>query len=200
MDEKIKKVLQENETVLWIGQPLRFSTANRSNWKTKLLPPLLIAVLTLGVISAFLFLSPDPRPLFMAVFFLVGFFLFLLPFAEAASIRRVDYVITDQRVLSLTGEHVNASLPRNKRGDPKIVREPEGGYSLLIGSAVECPQKLHRRKADEGIMNNDEEDVTGILFYNLSKEDCDQALDMLGTGPLAFAPAPEPRQRQVRSA
>ena len=136
----------------------------------------------------------------MAVFFLIGFFLFLLPFAEAASIRRVDYIITGQQVLSLSGERINASLPRKKKGNPEIVREPEGGYSLLIGSAAECTQSLRRKKADVRIMNNEDEDITGILFYNLSKEDCDQAMTTLGNEPLNFAPAPEPLQRQARSA
>ena len=171
----MKKVLQKGETVLWGGQPLRFSMFNSSNWKSKLLPAILIAVLTLAAITAFFLLSADPSPFIAIVIFLVGFFIFILPFVEVATIRGVDYFLTNQRILCMTGERINASLSLQKKGTPKMVSEPEGGYSLLIGSAVTCPHNSHRKKADDGDMNK-EEAVTGIVFFNLSKEACEQAM------------------------
>ena len=195
----MKKVLHENESVLWVGQPLHFSTFNSSNRKTKLLPSILIAVLTLAAIIAFFLASADPSPVSILVLLFFGFFIFILPFAEAACIRGVDYLITNQRILCMTGERINASLSLLKKGTPKMVFEPEGGYSLLIGSAVTCPQKSHRKKADEGDMNK-EEIVTGIIFFNLSKEDSEQAMAALEREPLVFTPAPEPFQPQTCTA
>ena len=198
-ENTLKKVLQKDETVLWVGQPLHFSTFNSSNRKTKLFPSILIAALTLTAIVAFLLLSADPQLVPILVLLFIGFFIFILPFAEAASIRGVDYLVTNQRILCMTDERINAFLSLQKKGTPKMVSEPEGGYSLLIGSAVTCPQKSHRKKADDGDMNK-EEIVTGILLFNLSKEACEQAMTALEREPLVFTPAPEPFQPQTCTA
>lgn len=186
LSESIKRALQENESVLWQGQAFAFPLLNAENKKRNYIQWGITAALVLAICLATLVLTAEPMWMIAAVVFVIGAFIILLPISERWCVLGADYVITNQRVMVLTGSRVNASLTNDEINQVELVKEIDGGVTLLINEAVSLDARNRRKKGDDGLQDK-EENTVGLILYNLDAAECDKAVAALENSPLLFS-------------
>lgn len=186
MNEMIQRALHDDEQVLLVAQPQKFTVLNSANKKSVVLQSVIAGILGLGPLLLCLILQASGAVWgISAVVLVIAFFVFMLPFSEATTIKHLDYVITDQRVMCLTGSRVNSSLLRSEITRVQAIEEADGGMTLLINDGIDLQPKQRRKKADEGVLDK-EEVIVGMVLCNLPKDTCDKAVAMLQNSPLAM--------------
>lgn len=177
-EQLIQSVMKEDEKVLWQGQAEPFKTTNPLTKKGIWAQRIILGGLGLLAIYGTMFLLTPPMWAIALIVFLIVGFVMLLPISESKCIRDCDFIVTNERIMVMTGSRINVEFHHDDLNEYAIVDEEDGYQSVLIGEAVNCNPKERRKKTDEGFVNKDEE-VTGVIFYNLSKENCAAVEKML---------------------
>jgi len=184
MNENVKAQLQKDEKVIWMGKAQPFGLMNSENRSGMLLQWALAGGLAVILTVVYLIVAEAifiPLPL---VLIFIAAMIILLPIMLRVCIMNCDYIITNRRVMVMTDARVGVAMPLEEMKKNYVVfEEVDGGYSLAMGGATSVPSKERRKKVDDGVQNSDGENI-GVLFYNMSKDECDKAVAALGGSPL----------------
>ena len=170
MDEELRSALNDGEKILWQGKPEKFVTLDKTNKKAFATKAVITAVICIGLIIAY-GVATIPQGMFKPVLPLVvaafGLLIAVSVFLDARRVRKMQYFITDQRLLWMTDSITG--VPYEAIKEYLFSRDDDDHTSLLIGAeAVKKKSSRWRTLAASPVSIND---TTGIceqaVFYAL---------------------------------
>lgn len=175
--DSFKKELLPGETVLWRGNPGKFTLIG-STGGTALLT-WIISIVVFVVVSAFFIWGELASgvgfiPAWQGVLAVIFLYFFCLPFFHAGALRRSAYFVTDQRVIMMVGGRTFRTL--SKKGLRVKWDQRGDAWDVLFGSAVGVKEKKHFRYAWDPKRDENEEEVTGLIFFHIADDPALRAL------------------------
>ena len=133
MDEKLTSSLREGEKVLWQSKAEPIQTLDNTT-KKRFWITLAVCVATFAVLTVLYAtnVKAEPRPAVYVILFVLCAFAPLRRFLDARDIRKLNYVVTDQRLLIVSGDVKGVDLARVK--EAALRTDADGHLSLLVGS------------------------------------------------------------------
>lgn len=156
--------LNEGEQLKWTGKPAGCSVVDPENKTTVYLK---IGVGIIWIILSLVFYFPKNQDIISLIIVdVVPFFLILLPFTNANSIRKAKYAITDKRVLvNLSGQVYSMDYDATTE-----IKKRDNG-SILVGAAATCaPSKERHLLLYRGVVDS-EKNTLGVVLYAVDDPD-----------------------------
>ena len=164
--------LNEGEQLKWTGKTSACGVVDPDNKGTIYLK---FAVGVIWIAASLIFYLPKNADVISFIIIdIVPFFLLLLPFTNANTIRKAKYAITDKRVLVNLGGQVY-SMDYDATTE---VKKRDNGTVLVGAAAAIAPSKDRHTLLYRGIMDS-EKNVLGVVLY--SPDDPDGACKALET-------------------
>jgi len=171
MNEELKNILDEGETVLHQSVPESFETLDRTNKGHFTIKTVLAVGICGAMIIAYIIgtaATASFKPVLVIVLAFIAVMVCLSTFLDARKIRRQRFFITDRRLIWYNDSM--RSIPYPSITQYKIARDEDGHTSLLIGeNAVKSKSRKWRFMATSPVFMNQE---TGIceqaVFYAIS--------------------------------
>ena len=187
MDPTIQKhldfFLRPDEHVLWHGRPRAFGITDGKEGKAVLMQWILSAVFIFGFLGLVLAYGRATAPVIGLLLILLAI-LVCAPILSYRAVSAQEYVITDQRVMTIKRDGCANAIERENVDDCKLMPLDFKGMSLVVGSCLfpEGGKQLRWRalhpklgryaKSDDGLTV-----AEGLVFYNIP--DADAALKLL---------------------
>ena len=170
MELTLKDCLRENEEVRWQGAPAEFSLLDRVSRRPILLKWLLTAVLTAGVLAAYLSGKETPSSGFIGLVALAAAILMGSPLVELWSLRQQRYWITNQRAILMTRDKSVYTMELEKLDGFRVIRDRAAEDCVVLGSCIfpEVPGQLRWRACHPKIDvcgQSDQGEAQGMVFY-----------------------------------
>lgn len=181
MEERLRTLLAEDETLLWSGCPEPFDTMDKTN-KGSIMTGLIIKAIVLLGLLALLFRAVTGAGSgstigIIALVLLFGAFAFSYPFITVRHMRnKTIYGLTNKRILR-AGFH-DEGVPY-ERIHCAAVRTDEDGHSTLLCGRDALKLKPHswRNAADTSFVNSaDDSEASRMVLYALPMDDKLKAL------------------------
>lgn len=168
MEETLKNGLRDGETILWRSKTEAIETLDKTNkkpfWLTLLISA---AVFVLLVVLYVLNVSGPQKPVVYIILLVACGFAPVRRLADAREARKLHYIVTDRRLLSISGELRGVELKRVKTA--ALRTDEDGHLSLLAGAdAVKARPSRWRALALTGQPSaavDDNEPVDRFVFY-----------------------------------
>lgn len=180
MEEQLRERLLEGEQLLWSGCPENFETLDRTN-KTSIIVGLVIKVLvTVGILSLFLFSSQNggnKAPGVFIVIILFAAYAVLYPFLIARRLRKKTiYGLTDKRVIRSGATDNGVPYERIKKA--VLATDKDGHVTLLCGErALGLKPRQWRGEADASFIDShDAPEAERVILYALPMDDALHAI------------------------
>ena len=166
MDELIKSRMDEDEKILWQGGPDTIKALDKTN-KKRFWVQLIIGAAVAAVLIALYALNvkDDPKPSVFAIILVICFFAPLRRLADAAAVRKLQYVVTDKRLMIVSSEARHVTLPRIQ--ECALRTDEDGHLSFLAGPGALKARPSHWRDLSligQGTTEPDEP-VNAFGFY-----------------------------------
>lgn len=169
MEQKLRSLLAEDETLLWSGRPEAFETLDKTN-KQSILTGLVIKI---AVVAVLLFLyiraagdGAGIKPGVLAVIVLIGAYAAANPFLTARRLRKnTFYALTDKRVLRAGAN--DSAVPYERMKNAVLRTDADGHTTLLCGPRTKN-LKPHqwRSEADAAFINGpDDPEALRVVLY-----------------------------------
>ena len=167
MEDIIKEALREEETVLWQSKPEAFETLDKTNKKRFWVTLCICTVVFIAIMALSLFNGKtEVKPSVVVILFVLCAFAPLRRILDANQIRKLRYVVTNQRMLVVSGDVKGVALERVKQA---VLRtDADGHLSLLAGAeGVKKRQSYWRDLALIGQpgASSDDEPIDTFGFY-----------------------------------
>ena len=176
MDEKLREMLAEGETLLWSGQPLPFDTLDATNRRGIIISTVVKAVVTAGILAGYCAAVAREgsgfQPGLVVLILLIAGFALYYPFRTARHLRRNTlYGLTDRRVLRVGSK--DEGVPYDRIKSASLREDADGQFTLLCGRRA---QKLRpgrwRNEADTPFINDSgAPEAQSVLLYALPMDD-----------------------------
>lgn len=176
MNNKIKALLSDGETILWQGSPKEFETFDteyKEKFKTSFL---ILGIVGLIVEFSYIFFtikSGAAVNFLYALAILIVFLAFpVIEITEASRIRKLSYVFTDQKIII---DGINSKVcPYNLIKDFKLVTDKAGTKSLVCGNKIDLSSKdTNLRMASMLCLDSKQKDkalADALVLYSLPDE------------------------------
>lgn len=176
MEEELRALLAEDETLLWSGRPEPFDTMDKTNGRSIVFGLIIKAVITAGLLALCFHEAREASGNIMLsmIIFVVALAAFacIYPFRTARRLRdKTLYGLTDKRVLRAGASIAHVPYARIKRAS---LRTDEDGHTTLIcGSETQNLRPSQwRNAADVAFINNaDESEAASVILYALPVDD-----------------------------
>ena len=170
MNDALKGILNENETLKWTGSPENIKLTDSAN-KTKVMIYFGIALVWV-ILSIVLYIPFALKTgntgiqlvIVLVIMDCIPILLVTSPIREMLGLRKSRYYITDKRVIVQGTDRVMSMVLND--GLRVRTEKSEGGLGhVLIGTAGDKKPSAYRVTAVYGDL--DEKTVTGLAFYNI---------------------------------
>ena len=132
----MSKNLQDNETVLWQGEPAAFPLIENGN-KTRVLRTWLLTVVIIGGLLAAYVTKNSQWSMNVAIgMVVIGAVIMISPVFERASVKRQKYYITNQRAILEFDAKTFYSMDLSDIDDYKVVSDVANEDSVVLGSKI----------------------------------------------------------------
>lgn len=174
MDKNLNNVLQKGETVLWhsAANPFPLLDSHQRNGARIILQWVAAVVLTAGVLWAYTSNNGGASPKFITAMLVVGALILLAPIREWKTILGQQYLITDRRIIVLRGKNTVFSMAVSSLEGWRVVEGECPAPCLVFGPEIyeDIGKQLRWRAAHpkERLSSGEEDNSTGLVFYNLA--------------------------------
>ena len=134
MDENLKSTLEKDEKILFKGKPESFETLDKANKQPFIITTVLTVLVCLALILTYTINTlaiENFKILVPFVIAAIGALIISSTFRDSRKIRKLEYVITNKRLMRLGDEISSMPFPAIKQYIFKL--DEEGRTSLLIG-------------------------------------------------------------------
>ena len=136
MSKNLQEYLQDNETVLWQGEPAAFPLIENGN-KTRVLRTWLLTVVIIGGLLAAYVTKNSQWSMNVAIgMVVIGAVIMISPVFERASVKRQKYYITNQRAILEFDAKTFYSMDLSDIDDYKVVSDVANEDSVVLGSKI----------------------------------------------------------------
>ena len=170
MEDMLSSVLETGEEVLWRGKPETFETLDKTNKpaivKSEIIKLVISAALIIAYIVAVGSNGAGIKPGIIIIILAVMAYALASPFLHTNTLRRkVEYVITNQRLITIKDEAKGVEFDKIKTAEIKT--DADGHTTLLCGPAsVKTESDKWRTNATLGLrLDNDTLDCDGLTWY-----------------------------------
>lgn len=170
MEDMLSSVLETGEEVLWRGKPEAFETMDKTNKsaiiKSEIIKVVISVALIIGYIAAASGNGAGIKSGIIIVILAVMAYALASPFLHINTLRRkVEYVITNQRLITLKGEAKGVEFDKIKTAALKT--DEDGHTTLLCGpTAVKLDASKWRGEATIGLrLDNDTLNCDALTWY-----------------------------------
>lgn len=167
MEDIVKEALREEESVLWQSRPETFETLDKTNKKRFWITLCICAAVFAVLAVLYLFNGKaEPKASVVVILFVLCAFAPVRRILDANQIRKLRYIVTNQRLLVVSGEVKGVALSRVKQA---VLRtDADGHLSLLAG--VEGVKKRQSYWRDLALIgqpgsSSDDEPIDTFGFY-----------------------------------
>lgn len=180
MEEKLRSLLAEDETLLWSGCPENFETLDRTNKKSIIIGLIIKAIVTAGILILYIRAALSGVGIkygVIAFIIAVAAYAFANPFFTARRLRsKTIYGLSDKRVLRAGANDESVPYERMKS---VVLRTDEDKHTTLLCGPRTINLKPHqwRGEADAAFINGpDDPEALRVILYNLPMDDKLKAL------------------------
>ena len=136
MSKNLQEYLQDNETVLWQGEPAALPLIENGN-KTRVLRTWLLTVVIIGGLLAAYVTKNSQWSMNVAIgMVVIGAVIMISPVFERASVKRQKYYITNQRAILEFDAKTFYSMDLSDIDDYKVVSDVANEDSVVLGSKI----------------------------------------------------------------
>ena len=169
MEDMLSSVLEAGEEVLWRGKPETFETLDKTNKPAIVKSEIIKLVISVALIIAYIVAAGSNgagiKPGIIIIILAVMAYALASPFLHANTLRRkVEYVITNQRLITIKDEAKGVEFDKIKTAEIKT--DADGHTTLLCGPAsVKTESDKWRTDATLGLrLDNDTLDCNGLTW------------------------------------
>ena len=186
-NEKINSVLEKGETIKWSGVPRPYALFDESRKKATIFTLCCAAawaVLTMGGYYAVTASSGGDVKSGVMIFLLaISLLIIWMPVSDKGKIKKLQYAITDKRVLIVSGENSNQiAMPIAYIDAVRVDKGDNGNCHVMVGSSVfkASPRKLPGLAyLGKYTGESDNKKYTGLVLFNVSDGDGKAASSLL---------------------
>ena len=182
MEQNLQEFLEEDESVLWQGEPEPMPLMESGNKGSVLRTWIITAVIFGGLLVAYV-TQNEHWSRNVAIFIVaLASLIILSPFYERICVKRQKYYITNKRAILAYDNHTFYSMKLSEIDDFKVVSELSTEDSLVLGSKLfeEVTKQLRWRAAhplvDESV-TGDRAHAQAMIFYGV--KNAGAAVDLL---------------------
>ena len=175
MEDKLQKILNENEKVLWSGTPEAFDTLDNT-YRTPYLLKTVIAALIAIVVSVFYvnYAANNGIPVKIGVIIFLAALAVMIAWPDLSDAKKLKtnvlYALTDSRMIVISGIEV-AEVEYDKVDAFTFAEDADGHTSLLCGAeAMEEKPSSRRFSTLKGARFNDGK-LSSFVMYALPDAD-----------------------------
>lgn len=170
----IRTSLRAEETAQWVGKSESFPLLNSENKKSTLIRWTICAALAVLCTAAYLIIVMNTHTKFNIILELIILLVFgytaFMPILDRRKIlRKCRYCITNQRAIVTAGDNEIFSLNR-KAVKIQAIPAENGCITVLMGAMVDAPAKKHRTSTFVPPKSDSENDIIGLVFYNVKDD------------------------------
>ena len=174
INANVRSTLREGETLQWVGRAESFPLMDEANKKGNIIRWCICGLLFLAATIGYIVATASTDSTFNVILELIILIIFAyiaaMPLLDRRKIlRRCHYCITDQRMLVVAGDNDKFSLNR-KALKIRTVPGTDGCITVLLGAATDAPVKKHRVFTIVPPKSDLENDVIGLIFYNVKDD------------------------------
>ena len=170
MEDMLSSVLEAGEEVLWKGKPEAFETLDKTHKPMIIKGEIIKTVVSLALIIAYIVAvnsnGAGVKPGIIVIILAVLAYALVSPFMHANTLRRrVEYVITNQRLITIKDDAKGVEFSKIKVAEIKT--DEDGHTTLLCGpTAVKTEVAKWRSDAALGLrLDNDTLDCDALTWY-----------------------------------
>jgi hypothetical protein len=171
---ELKQYLRAGESVRWQGKPKTF-TLLEGDYKTRVIRNWVLSVLCGGLLLwVYVGANEHPSMGFIGAVIAIVAMLIVAPVVEAASLRKQQYFITNQRAMVLTGDKSFYFMELSEIDGMEMAAGSDAAGSLIIGNAImrEAHKQLRWQSKNPKIdvqssQSDSNEHAIGLVFYNV---------------------------------
>ena len=181
MSKNLQEYLQDNETVLWQGEPAAFPLIENGN-KTRVLRTWLLTVVIIGGLLAAYVTKNSQWSMNVAIgMVVIGAVIMISPVFERASVKRQTYYITNQRAILEFDAKTFYSMDLSDIEDYKVVSDVANEDSVVLGSKIfeEVNKQLRWRACHPMIDRQNTTNRTraeALVFYGVKNAEAAEEL------------------------
>lgn len=171
MNDKLKKLLANGETILFSTKAEAFTTLDKTN-KRRIVLRMVLALSILAILLIFYFIkAQDISYGIVLIVTVIVCVIAFRDFSTAQDIRKFEYVITDKHVISLGKTDEPILFKDIKQYDFSV--DEDNHVSLLIGEkAIKAPTKKWRNIAVSPVVRDEKTaEVTNFVIYAIENAD-----------------------------
>lgn len=174
MEQKLRNLLAEDETLLWSGRPEPFETLDKTN-KQSILIGLAIKIAVVAILLILYIRAAlgaiGIKPGVIVVVLLIGGYAIANPFLTARRLRKnTFYALTDKRVIRAGAN--DSAVPYERMKNAVLRTDADGHTTLLCGPRTK-DLKPHqwRSEADAAFINGpDDPEAIRVILYAVPQD------------------------------
>ena len=173
MEQKLRNLLAEDETLLWSGRPEPFETLDKTNKQSILIGLAIKIAVVAGLLILYLRAARDVgiKPGVIVVVLLIGGYAILNPFITARRLRKnTFYGLTDKRVIRAGAN--DSAVPYERMKNAVLRTDADRHTTLLCGPRTKN-LKPHqwRSEADASFINGpDDPEAIRVILYAVPQD------------------------------
>lgn len=172
MEERMREMLAEGETLLWSGRPVSFRTMDKTNKRGLTISLIVKAVVTLSLLAGYFRLTSEAgvpvKPGLLAIILFFAGFAFYYPLHTAKRLREQTYYgLTESRLLRIGTKEDSVAYDRIKTASLRT--DEDGQATLLCGDHAQKLRPGQWRGAADGPFDDDPRDAEAhsVVLYAL---------------------------------
>ena len=170
--EKTTKLLGSGEQILWASMSRPGKLMDEKNKKRTMTwfisVGAIFALLMFFYARACIRAGTNVFSLVTAVFFLIAAIIFLDPVTTFSKLKKVEYAITNQRVIVCSSTASSFSIPLSKAQPVQVIEENDGTATLIIGTDHKAKAGKLRSMGLMGLFANENgTDIPHPVFYRV---------------------------------
>ena len=170
MEDMLSSVLETGEEVLWRGKPEAFESLDKTHKSAIIKGEIIKLVVSIAVIIAYIVAvngnGAGIKPAIIVIILAIMAYALASPFLHINTLRRkVEYVITNQRLITIKDEAKGVEFDKIKVAEIKT--DADGHTTLLCGpSSVKSDATKWRTDATLGVrLDTETLDCDGLTWY-----------------------------------
>ena len=170
MEDMLSSVLETGEEVLWKGKPEAFETLDKTHKPVIVKGEIIKIVVSLALIIAYIVTVNNSgagvKPGVIVIILAILAYALVSPFLHANTLRRkVEYVITNQRLITLKGEAKGVEFDKIKTA---ALKTDEDGHTTLLCGPTAVKTKADKWRADAALgvrLDTETLDCDALTWY-----------------------------------
>jgi hypothetical protein len=183
----LDKAIIEGESIQWKATPQDYKLSDADHKKETqryFIIAIACAIVLNGIFLFYCFGTAEGKFNAVPLAFTLGIPLWFImePIRDRGEIRRLLYAITDKRIIVIGVQYNAISIPLEKFNFIHTEPNKEGNVHILLGGEefkiagrklISCAARGYETTRGESST------LTGLVFYNLNKADCDEVYSIL---------------------